>query len=57
VTKPNAPKENTIEGGVEGDCCLCGCHTHHGTPGYKGKGIVCPGCLPVAILGLKEDSR
>lgn len=36
--KPNASKENTIHGGVEGDCCLCGCHTHHGTPGYKGEG-------------------
>lgn len=55
--KPNAAKENTIHGGVEGDCCLCGCHTHHGTPNYKSTGpghIVCPGCIPVAIVGPKE---
>jgi len=55
--KPTAREENTIKGGVEGNCCLCGRHTHHGTPNYKGIGpghIVCPGCLPVAIVGLKE---
>lgn len=57
--KPNAAMENTIPGGVEGDCCLCDCHTHHGTPNYKGKspGIVCPGCLATAILGLKEREK
>ena len=57
MTTPTAKKENTINGGVEGDCCLCGAHTHHGTDGYPpsdGKGVVCPGCLPVAILGLRR---
>jgi len=59
MTTPTAKKENTINGGVVGDCCICGGHTHHGTPDYKGfsgrkTGVVCPGCLPVAILGLRR---